>query len=158
MIQKAVTFVEDARTREVLFGKILKILLTILVGCALIGCVSRPTKPLVLTEQMGAIPVEFTTTNCEIPILASPPDLAHEVIARVKTYGNPGTGMEAMQTALRREACGIGAEAIVLQRMKAGEFQDEVTVAHVGASTARDYRSRADYEFQLVGLAIRYKQ
>ena len=136
----------------------MKILLTILIGCALTGCASRPTKPLVLTEQVGAIPVEFTTTNCKIPILNSPPALAHEVIARVKTYGNPGTGMEAMQAALHREACSIGAEAIILQRMKAGEFQDEVTVAHVGASTARDYRSRADYEFQLVGLAIRYKQ
>ncbi len=136
----------------------MKILLTILVGCVLTGCASRPTKPLVLTEQVGAIPVEFTTTNCTIPILDSPPALAHEVIARVKTYGNPGTGMEAMQTALHREACSIGAEAIVLQRMKAGEFQDEITVAHVGASTARDYRSRSDYEFQLVGLAIRYTQ
>ena len=110
--------------------------MTILVGCALTGCVSRPTKPLVLTEQVGALPIEFTTTNCKIPILDSPPALAHEVIARVKTYGNPGTGMEAMQTALHREACAIGAEAIVLQRMKAGEFQDEITVAHVGASTA----------------------
>lgn len=136
----------------------MKNFLTILAGCALIGCVSRPTKPLVLTEQVGALPIEFTTTNCKIPILDSPPALAHEVIARVKTYGNPGTGMEAMQTALHREACAIGAEAIVLQRMKAGEFQDEITVAHVGASTARDYRSRSDYEFQLVGLAIRYTQ
>ena len=119
---------------------------------------SRPTKPLVLTEQMGAIPVEFTAANCKIPILSSPPALPHEVIARVKTYGNQGTGMEAMQDALHREACSIGAEAIVLQRVKAGEFQDEITVQHQGASTARDYRSRSDYEFQLVGLAIRYKQ
>ena len=149
---------EDTGTREVLFGKALKILLTILLGCALTGCVSRPTKPLVLTEQVGVLPVEFTTTNCTIPILDAPPASAHEVIARVKTYGNPGTGMEAMQTALHSEACAIGAEAIVLQRMKAGEFQDEITVAHVGASTARDYRSRSDYEFQLVGLAIRYTQ
>ncbi len=135
----------------------MRVLLIILVGCALSGCVNRPSKPLVLTEQVGALPVAFTTKNCEIPLLDSPPASAHEVIARVKTYGNPGTGMEAMQAALYREACAIGAEAIVLQRVKAGEFQDEITVAHVGASTARDYRSRADYEFQLVGLAIRYK-
>ena len=107
---------------------------------------------------MGALPVEFIATNCRIPILSSPPALPHEVIARVKTYGNQGTGMEAMQNALHREACSIGAEAIILERMKAGEFQDETTVQHTGMSTVRDYRSRADYEFQLVGLAIRYKQ
>ncbi len=141
-----------------MFVNALKMLLTVLVGCALAGCASRPTKPLVLTEQVGALPVEFTTTNCNIPILSSPPTLPHEVIARVKTYGNQGTGMEAMQKALHREACALGAEAIVLQRMKAGEFQDEVTVQHMGASSARDYRSRSDYEFQLVGLAIRYTQ
>ena len=66
--------------------------------------------------------------------------------------------MEAMQNALHREACSIGAEAIILERMKAGEFQDETTAQHASMSTVRDYRSRADYEFQLVGLAIRYKQ
>ena len=122
------------------------------------GCVSRPIKPLVLTEQTGAIPVEFSGTDCAIPILSSRPPKAHEVIARVKTYGNQGTGMEAMRTALHQEACAIGAEAIVLERVKAGDFQDEVTVQHQGASTSRDYRSRSDYEYQLVGLAIRYKR
>lgn len=128
----------------------------ILAGCTLLGCVSRPTRPLVLTEQVGELPVEFSAADCTIPILSDPPDAPHEIIARVKTYGNQGTGMAPMQDALLREACSIGAEAIVLQRLRAGEFADEVTVQHQGASTARDYRSRSDYEFQLVGLAIRY--
>lgn len=135
-----------------------KTLVSILAAGALVGCVNRPTRPLVLTEQIGALPVEFNVGDCTIPILSSAPESPHEVIARVKTYGNQGTGMESMQSALKREACAIGAEAIVLQRLRAGEFADEVTVQHLGASTARDYRSRADYEFQLVGLAIRYTQ
>ena len=155
-------FCRGCKGPEAPFVKALKTLLTVLVGCALaecvVGCASRPTKPLVLTEQVGALPVEFTAANCQIPILSALPASPHEVIARVKTYGNQGTGMEAMQKALHREACAIGAEAIVLQRVKAGEFQDEVTVQHMGASSVRDYRSRADYEFQLVGLAIRYTQ
>lgn len=135
-----------------------RVILVVVVTSALVGCVSRPMKPLVLTEQVGALPVEFTTTNCKIPLLSSPPASPYEVIARVKTYGNQGTGVDSMHAALHREACAIGAEAVILKRLKAGEFQDEVSVQHTGASSVRDYTSRADYEFQLVGLAIRYKQ
>ncbi len=135
-----------------------RVILTVVAASTLLGCVSRPTKPLVLTEQMGALPVEFADADCKIPLLSSPPALPYEVIARVKTYGNQGTGAESLQAALHREACAIGAEAVILERLKAGEFQDEISVQHMGASTARDYTSRADYEFQLVGLAIRYKQ
>ncbi len=131
-------------------------LVSLLVGCTLVGCVSRPTRPLVLTEQVGELPVEFSAADCTIPVLSDTPDAPHEVIARVKTYGNRGTGMAPMRDALLREACAIGAEAIVLQGLRAGEFADEVTVQHLGASTVRDYRSRSDYEFRLVGLAIRY--
>ena len=138
-------------------AKMLSLFLGVVIVVGSTGCISRPTKPLVLTEQTGAIPVEFSGADCDIPILSSRPPKAHEVIARVKTYGNQGTGMEAMRTALHREACAIGAEAIVLERVKAGDFQDEVTVQHQGASTSRDYRSRSDYEYQLVGLAIRYE-
>ncbi len=135
-----------------------RVILAIVAASTLLGCVSRPTKPLVLTEQMGALPVEFADADCKIPLLSSPPALPYEVIARVKTYGNQGTGAESLHAALHREACAIGAEAVILERLKAGEFQDEISVQHRGASTPRDYTSRVDYEFQLVGLAIRYKQ
>ena len=139
-------------------GEIVRVILLVMAGSTLLGCVSRPTKPLVLTEQMGALPVEFSAADCKIPLLSSPPALPYEVIARVKTYGNQGTGAESLHAALHREACALGAEAVILERLKAGEFQDEISVQHMGASTPRDYTSRADYEFQLVGLAIRYKR
>ena len=135
-----------------------RVILAVVAASALVGCVSRPIKPLVLTEQVGALPTEFSAADCKIPLLSSPPALPYEVIARVKTYGNQGTGAESLHAALHREACAIGAEAVILERLKAGEFQDEVSVQHTGASSVRDYTSRADYEFQLVGLAIRYKQ
>lgn len=139
-------------------GETVRVILAIVAVSMLGGCVSRPTKPLVLTEQMGALPVEFSAADCKIPLLSSPPALPYEVIARVKTYGNQGTGADRLHAALHREACAIGAEAVILERLKAGEFQDEINVQHSGARTPRDYTSRADYEFQLVGLAIRYKQ
>jgi hypothetical protein len=139
-------------------GEIVRVILLVMAASTLLGCVSRPTKPLVLTEQMGALPVEFSAADCKIPLLSSPPALPYEVIARVKTYGNQGTGAESLHAALHREACALGAEAVILERLKAGEFQDEISVQHMGASTPRDYTSRADYEFQLVGLAIRYKR
>ncbi len=139
-------------------GETVRVILAIVAASMLAGCVRRPTKPLVLTEQMGALPVEFSAADCKIPLLSSPPALPYEVIARVKTYGNQGTGADRLHAALHREACAIGAEAVILERMKAGEFLDEINVQHSGARTPRDYTSRADYEFQLVGLAIRYKQ
>ena len=139
-------------------GKIVRVILLVMAGSTLLGCVSRPTKPLVLTEQMGALPVEFSAADCKIPLLSSPPALPYEVIARVKTYGNQGTGAESLHAALHREACALGAEAVILERLKAGEFQDEISVHYMGSSTPVYYTSRADYEFRLVGLAIRYKR
>ncbi len=123
-----------------------------------VGCVNRPTKPLVLTEQVGELPVQFASPQCQIPMLSAPPSQPYEVIARVKTYGNPGTDPAEMRNALHREACAIGAQAVIVQVMREGEFEDTVSVTHFGYSTDRDYTSTADYAFQLVGLAIRYKK
>lgn len=122
-----------------------------------VGCANRPTKPLVLTEQVGELPVQFTSSQCQIPILSAPPSQPYEVIARVKTYGNPGTDPAEMRNALHREACVIGAQAVIVQAMKEGEFEDSIAVTHYGYSTDRDYTSTAEYAFQLIGLAIRYK-
>ena len=130
----------------------LSLLLVLLAACG-----QRPTKPLVLTEQVGELPVQFTSQNCQIPILSSPPGQSYEVIARVKTYGNPGTDLEEMRTLLHREACAIGAQAIIVQPLKEGEFEDSISVTHLGYSNIRDYTSTAEYAFQIVGLAIRYK-
>jgi len=130
--------------------------LLLVVGIA-IGCANRPTKPLVLTEQVGEMPVQFTSSQCQIPILSAPPSQPYEVIARVKTYGNPGTDPAEMRNALHREACTIGAQAVIVQAMKEGEFEDSIAVTHYGYSSDRDYTSTAEYAFQLVGLAIRYK-
>ncbi len=122
-----------------------------------VGCANRPTKPLVLTEQVGELPVQFTSSQCQIPILSAPPSQPYEVIARVKTYGNPGTDPVEMRNALHREACAIGAQAVIVQTMKEGEFEDSISVTHYGYSSDRDYTSTAEYAFQLIGLAIRYK-
>jgi hypothetical protein len=122
-----------------------------------LACVNRPTKPLVLTEQVGELPVQFSSQNCSIPVLSTLPLQPHEVIARIKTYGNPGTEQSAMQEALHKEACAIGAQAVVIQPLKEGEFEDSISVTHLGYSTDRDYTSRADYAYQIIGLAIRYK-
>src|SRR6266508_1604092 len=122
------------------------------------GCANRPTTPLVLTEQVGELPVQFASRHCQIPVLSAPPAQPYEVIAQVKTYGNTGTDIGAMRNALHREACAIGAQAVIVQPMKEGEFEDTISVTHLGYSTDRDYTSTADYTFQLIGLAIRYKE
>lgn len=122
-----------------------------------LSCANRPTKPLVLTEQIGELPVQFTSPQCQIAVLSAPPSQPYEVIARVKTYGNPDTDPAEMQNALRREACTIGAQAVIIQPLKEGEFEDVISVTHYGYSSDRDYTSTAEYAFQLVGLAIRYK-
>jgi hypothetical protein len=129
------------------------LLIVVLIG----GCANRPTKPLVLTEQVGELPVQFSSSHCQIPVLTSPPQQPYDVIARVKTYGNPGTEVTQMHKALHREACAIGAQAVIIQPMKQGEFEDTIAVTHFGYSTDRDYRSTTEYAFQLIGLAIRYK-
>ena len=123
----------------------------------LASCANRPTKPLVLTEQVGELPVEFTSPNCQIPVLSSPPGQPYEVIARVKSYGNPGTDMGEMRALLHREACAIGAQAVIVQSPKEGEFEDAISITHLGYSNIRDYTSTAEYVYQIVGLAIRYK-
>ena len=127
------------------------------VALAVAHCANRPTKPLVLTEQVGELPVQFSSPHCRIPVLSQPPSRPYDVIARVKTYGNPGTNTAAMHDALHREACAIGAQAVIVQPLKEGEFEDTIAVSHLGYSTDRDYKSTAEYAFQLVGLAIRYK-
>jgi hypothetical protein len=129
----------------------------LLIAVLLGGCANRPTKPLVLTEQVGELPVQFSSARCQIPVLTSPPQQPYDVIARVKTYGNPGTEIAQMREALHREACALGAQAVILQPMKQGEFEDTVAVTHFGYSTDRDYKSTTEYAFQLIGLAIRYK-
>src|SRR2546423_9299825 len=86
------------------------------------GCANRPTKPLVLTEQVGELPVQFASPHCQIPLLSAPPAQPYEVIARVKTYGNPGTDMAEMQTALHHEACAIGAQAVSFPPVETSEI------------------------------------
>jgi hypothetical protein len=129
----------------------------LLLAFLLTGCTNRPTKPLVLTEQVGELPVQFASPQCQIPVLSAPPSRPYDVIARVKTYGNPGTNMTDMHDALHREACAIGAQAVIVQPLREGKFEDTISVTHLGYSTDRDYTSTADYAFQLIGLAIRYK-
>jgi len=123
----------------------------------LVACANRPSKPLVFTEQVGALPVQWVSPHCNIPMLSVPPTQPYEVIARVKTYGNAETEPEAMRTAIRHEACALGAQAVILQPVKRGEFEDTISVTHLGYSTDRDYSSTAEYAYQLIGLAIRYK-
>ena len=123
----------------------------------LMSCGQRPTKPLVLTEQIGQLPTEFTSPRCDIPVLSTPPVEDYEIIARVKTYGNPGTDMGEMQQALHREACALGAQAVIMRPLKEGEFADAISATHLGYSNVREYTSTAEYAFQIVGLAIRYK-
>ncbi len=123
----------------------------------LAACGQRPTKPLVLTEQVGELPVQFRAPDCQIPVLAAPPGQPYEVIAQVKSYGNPGTDIAEMRTLLHREACTIGAQAVIVQPLKEGAFTDEVSATHLGYSNTRDYTSTAEYAFQMIGLAIRYK-
>lgn len=130
----------------------------LLLGLALLllGCPNKPVHPLVLTEQVGTLPVHFSSRDCRLPILFDRPAEPHEVIARIKTYGNPKTKKRAMTEMLHGEACALGAQALVVEPLKTGEFEDEISVQHRGYSTDRDYTSRAEYQYQLIGLAIRY--
>ena len=137
--------------------RLFAVIVTVFLFPVLSACPNRPTKPLVLTEQVGALPVQFSSQNCKIPVLKTAPSEPYEVIARVKTYGNPGTTQAEMDNALHREACAIGAQAVIVQQAKEGEFADEISMTHLGFSNTRDYTSTAEYAFQIVGLAIRYK-
>jgi hypothetical protein len=137
--------------------RLFSVIVTVFLLPILSACPNRPTKPLVLTEQVGELPVQFSSQNCNIPVLPAPPTEPYEVIARVKSYGNPGTDQAEMNNALHREACAIGAHAVIVQKMKEGEFADEISMTHMGYSTIRDYTSTAEYAYQIVGLAIRYK-
>lgn len=128
------------------------ILLVVLAGCG-----QRPTKPLVLTEQVGELPVQFSSPDCQIPVLSAPPEQPYEVIAQVKSYGNAGTDIAKMRTLVYRESCALGAHAMIIQPLKEGAFTDEVSATHLGYSSTRDYTSTAEYAFQIVALAIRYK-
>ena len=140
------------RKRYITYADWLPLGLTLLV----LGCANKPVQPLVLTEQVGTLPAQFSSRDCGLPILSDPPAEPHEVIARIKTYGNPKTKKTDMTEMLRGEACALGAQALVVQPLKTGEFEDEISVQHAGYSTNRDYTSRAEYQYQLIGLAIRY--
>ena len=130
---------------------------TIILAASLTACPNRPTKPLVLTEQVVELPVQFASQDCQIPVLKAAPSEPYEVIARVKTYGNPGTDQAEMDNALHREACAIGAQAVILEQRKESGFEDEIPATHFGYSNTRDYTGTAEYAFQIVGVAIRYK-
>ena len=80
------------------------------------SCANRPTKPLVLTEQVGELPVQFASPHCQIPLLSAPPAQPYEVIAQVKTYGNPGTDMAEMQNALHQQKAMVDAGQWLLYR------------------------------------------
>ncbi len=121
------------------------------------ACSNRPTKPLALTEQVSELPVQFTSPECQIPVLTTPPSQPYEVIARVKTYGNPDTDQAEMDQALHREACAIGAQAVIVEKPREGEFADEVSMTHMGYDNIRDSTGTAESAYQIVGLAIRYK-
>lgn len=121
------------------------------------ACSNRPTKPLVLTEQVRELPVQFTLSDCQIPVLQTPPSQPYEVIAKVKTYGNPTTDQAEMDQALHREACAIGAQAVIVEKPRKGEFTDEISATYMGYSNIRDDTSTGEYAYQIVGLAIRYK-
>ena len=138
------------RTRVLPLGLVLGLTLLAL------GCPNKPAQPLVLTEQVGTLPVQFSARECRLPILSERPADPHEVIARIKTYGNPKTKKEDMDDMLRGEACALGAQALVLQPLQTGAFEDEISVQHLGYSTTRDYTSRAEYRYRVIGLAIRY--
>jgi len=125
----------------------------------LTACLNRPTKPLVLTEteQVREVPVQFASQDCKIPMLRTAPSEPYEVIARVKTYGDPETDQAEMDNALYREACAIGAQAVILEQKKESEFKDEISATYFGDSNTPESTSTAAYTYQVVGLAIRYK-
>ncbi len=146
-------------------GKILRTVLTqrrllAIVGplfmCILPACVDRPAKPLVLTGQKG-LPVPLASQSCQIPLLKTAPSEPYEVIARVKTYGNPETDQAEMNDVLYREACAIDAQAVIIEQMKEAGFDDETSAPHVDHSNLGDSSSTAKYARQIVGIAIRYK-
>jgi hypothetical protein len=62
--------------------RIVNILLLVLAACG-----QRPTKLLMLTEQVGEVPVQFTSPNCQTPVLSTPPEQPHEVIVHITDKG-----------------------------------------------------------------------
>lgn len=51
------------------------------------ACGQRPTKLLMLTEQAGEVPVQFTSPNCQTPVLSAPPEQPYEVIVYMTDKG-----------------------------------------------------------------------
>ena len=77
------------------------------------GCANRPTKPLVLTEQVGELPVQFASPHCQIPLLSAPPAQPYEVIGPVTVgdvtvdLGGDGTEIMLGDNAERMEGLGV---------------------------------------------------
>lgn len=121
------------------------------------ACSSRPTKLPVLTEQVYELAVQVTSPDCQISVLKTPPSQPYDVIAKVKTYGNPDTDQAEMDHALYQEACAIGAQAVIVQNLNESDLVNEVSMTHLGGGNTRDDPSTSEYAPHIGGLAIRYK-
>ncbi|MBM4256518.1 MAG: hypothetical protein FJ147_11575 [Deltaproteobacteria bacterium] len=101
------------------------------------------------------MPRPSSPPECKIPVLTTAPSEPYEVIAQVKTYGNVETDQAEMDDALNREACELGAQAVIVQPAKGVGRADEVST-HAAGSSDEDSANTVEYASQIVGLAIRY--
>ncbi len=122
----------------------------------LAGCFLLPTPPSSRVDVTAPIYPEPKNEECSIAILTSPPPAPHEAFAQITIRGNEDQ-MEEMQEKMRKEACVIGADAVVA-------FRDDSDV-RVWRDTYPEWvENRAphtmatDYDFSLIGIAILYKK
>ncbi len=135
-------------------GRSLGIFLVLVV---LVGC--REHAPLVFIEQVGRMPEESFSRDCNLPVLPSRPQRPHEVIARLKSYSDSEERINEMKERIRREACTIGAQAVVFEPLEYGKYRAEGTYEFPKAQgdEYREFTIKVERSLRLVGLAIVYR-
>lgn len=92
-----------------------------------LGC-SRLYPPVAHVELLAPIYPDARPQNCRLPVLSAPPDQPFEAFAQIVSYAGSAEMAERMQSLIKKEACGIGADAIVLMPMREGtHFNTENT-------------------------------
>lgn len=98
------------------------VLWLMLIGIGLMtGCWNRLYPPVAHVELLAPIYPESRPQNCTLTVLSAPPEQPYEPFAHIVSYAGSAEMAERMQSLIKKEACEIGADAIVLLPMREKE-------------------------------------
>lgn len=81
------------------------------------GCWNRLYPPVAHVELLAPIYPASRPHDCNMMVLSAPPEQPYEPFAQIVSYAGSAEMAERMQSLIKREACQIGADAIVLLPM-----------------------------------------